>query len=233
MPEKLLSVEAFTDSAFEDRKLQGLTNFDEAPDGGLRAWLVVAGVALVIFSTVGVNNSWGVFQAYYEENLLSNLSPSTISWIGSSQYALAWFPALAAGRLFDLGYFKIPCFAASCTLVVCMFLIAECTQYWQFFLVQGLVTGRRGFALGVTAVGSSSGSTVFPVMAQKLIPLIGFKWTIRVFGFILIATLGTANLLLQRRLPPSNVHGGLFNLKAFHNKAFTFYCTSGIASFFF
>jgi hypothetical protein len=43
MPEKLLSVEAFTDSAFEDRKLQGLTNFDEAPDGGLRAWLVVAG----------------------------------------------------------------------------------------------------------------------------------------------------------------------------------------------
>jgi hypothetical protein len=43
MSKKLLSVKVFTDSAFEDRKLEGLTNFDEAPDGGLRAWLVVVG----------------------------------------------------------------------------------------------------------------------------------------------------------------------------------------------
>lgn len=34
--------------------------------------------------------------------------------------------------------------------------------------------------------------------------------------------------LLKRRLPPVNVHGGLFNLKAFRNKAFTIYCISGI-----
>ncbi|OJA18589.1 hypothetical protein AZE42_08599, partial [Rhizopogon vesiculosus] len=44
-------------------------------------------------------------------------------------------------------------------------------------------------------------------------------------------TLGTANLLLQRRLPPSSVHGGLFNIKAFRNKAFAFYCISGIMTF--
>lgn len=43
-----------------------------------------------------------------------------------------------------------------------------------------------------------------------------------------MATLGTANVLLKRRLPPVNVHGGLFNLKAFRNKAFTIYCISGI-----
>ncbi|OAX32574.1 MFS general substrate transporter [Rhizopogon vinicolor AM-OR11-026] len=252
MSKKSLSIEDFTDSAFEDRKLEGLTNFDEAPDGGLRAWLVVVGVTLVVFSTVGVTNSWGVFQAYYEENSLSHLSPSTIAWIGSSQYALVWFPALATGRLFDLGYFKMPCFAASCILIACMFVIPECTQYWQFLLTQGLVLGvscgfmlcpalavvshwfspkRRGFALGITSIGSSSGSTVFPAAAQKLIPLIGFTWTVRVFGFILIATLGTANLLLQRRLPPSNVHGRLFDLKAFRNKAFAFYCISGIMTF--
>jgi nitrate/nitrite transporter NarK len=186
------------------------------------------------------------------------------------------------GRLFDLGYFKIPCFAASCVFVACTFLIAECTQYWQFFLAQGLGMGgsggiiitpalvvvshwfspkRRGFALGITAVGSSVGSTMFPAVAQKLIPLIGFvrtgggtvdvrsynirfKWTLRVFGFILIVTMGMLNIvcfatcgyffdrripqLLHRRIPPSNVHGGFFNLKAFRNKAFLFYCISGI-----
>lgn len=71
---------------------------------------------------------------------------------------------------------------------------------------------KRGFAYGVTAIGSSSGSTMFPAVAQKLIPLIGFvltgggtahirsyiirfKWTVRVFGFILIAALGIANIV--------------------------------------
>ncbi|OAX33083.1 MFS general substrate transporter [Rhizopogon vinicolor AM-OR11-026] len=90
---------------------------------------------------------------------------------------------------------------------------------------------RRGFALGIISIGSSSGSTVLPAAAQKLIPLIGFVRTICVFGFILIATLGAANLLLQRRLPPSNVHGGLFDLKTFLNKAFAFYCISGTMTF--
>jgi MFS family permease len=150
-----------------------------------------------------------------------------------------YFPALVTGRLFDLGYFKIPFFTASCVLVACTFLIAECTQYWQFFLVQGLGMGlscgiiagpalvvvshwfspkRRGFALGITGFGASSGSTMFPAASQKLIPLIGFvliggstvrarsfnirfKWTVRVFGFILIATLGMANIVCFSKHP--------------------------------
>lgn len=189
-----------------------------------------------------------VFQAYYEENLLLHTPPSTIAWIGSTQYALAYLPSLATGRLFDLGYFKIPFFAASCILVACTLLIAECTQFWQLFLTQGVGLGlscgfifspaivsvsqwfskRRGLALSTTALGAALGSIVFPVAAQILIPLIGFRWTVRVFGLILMATMGTANIFLKRRLPPVNVRGGLFNLKAFHNKAYFTYCISGI-----
>lgn len=228
------------------QKLQ--THLSEAPDGGMRAWLAVFAAALVTFSTFGFSTSWGVFQAYYEENLLLHTPPSTIAWIGSSQYALAYLPSLATGRLFDLGYFKIPFFAASCVLVACTFLIAECTQFWQLFLTQGVGLGmscgflftpaivsvsqwfskRRGLALSTTALGAALGSIVFPVAAQKLIPSIGFRWTVRVFGLILMATMGTANIFLKRRLPPVNVRGGLFNLKAFHNKAYFTYCVSGI-----
>lgn len=228
------------------QKLQ--THLSEAPDGGMRAWLAVFAAALVTFSTFGFSTSWGVFQAYYEENLLLHTPPSTIAWIGSTQYALAYLPSLATGRLFDLGYFKIPFFAASCVLVACTFLIAECTQFWQLFLTQGVGLGmscgflftpaivsvsqwfskRRGLALSTTALGAALGSIVFPVAAQKLIPLIGFRWTVRVFGLILMATMGTANIFLKRRLPPVNVRGGLFNLKAFHNKAYFTYCVSGI-----
>ncbi|KAG2130497.1 MFS general substrate transporter [Suillus cothurnatus] len=223
----------------------------EAPDGGLTAWLVVVAANLMLFSTVGLSNSWGVFQAYYEESLLRDTSPSSIAWIGSVQYALIYLPALVMGRLFDLGYFKIPCFAASCVFVMCTFLIAECRQYRYFFLVQGLGIGvccgiivgpalvvishwfykQRGLAFSLAAIGASCGSTVFPVVAQSLIPLIGFKWTVRVFGFILIVTLGIGNIFLKRRLPPVDVRGGFFNLKIFRNAAYSIFCISGIMAF--
>ncbi|KIK46495.1 hypothetical protein CY34DRAFT_9635 [Suillus luteus UH-Slu-Lm8-n1] len=235
------------------QKLQ--THLSEAPDGGMRAWLASltslnCSAALVTFSTFGFSTSWGVFQAYYEENLLLHTPPSTMSSMDRfyTGYALAYLPSLATGRLFDLGYFKIPFFAASCVLVACTFLIAECTQFWQLFLTQGVGLGmscgflfspaivsvsqwfskRRGLALSTTALGAALGSIVFPVAAQNLIPLIGFRWTVRVFGLILMATMGTANIFLTRRLPPVDVRGGLFNLKAFRNKAYFTYCVSGI-----
>lgn len=234
-----------TEAGF-DHELQ--THLSEAPDGGIRAWLAVFATALVTFSTFGFLNSWGIFQAYYEGNLLLHTPPSTIAWIGSTQYALTYLPALATGRMFDLGYFKIPFFAASCVLVMCTFLTAECTQFWQLFLTQGVGLGascgflfspaivivsqwfskRRGLALSTTTVGAALGSILFPVAAQNLIPLIGFRWTIRVFGFMLMATMGMANIFLKRRLPPTKVRGGLFNLKAFRNKAYSTYCVSGI-----
>ncbi|KIJ09651.1 hypothetical protein PAXINDRAFT_138798 [Paxillus involutus ATCC 200175] len=188
---------------------------------------------------------------YYEEVILPDSSPSDIAWIGSVQYALVFLPSLIMGRLFDLGYFKIPYFVASCILVLCNFLLAECTEYWQFFLAQGLGVGicsgilfgpalgivshwfskRRGLALGITAIGSSVGGTVFPVAAQNLLPQVGFKWTMRIFGFVLLLLLGVANLTIDRRLPPTNVKGGLFNWAAFKNPAYTVYCISGVAAF--
>ncbi|KAG2157000.1 major facilitator superfamily domain-containing protein [Suillus clintonianus] len=267
MSEKSLSIEAFQSIQIDAASYNGqktivtveqeipnergsqklATHPSEAPDGGLKAWFIVLGAALVLFSTLGFVNSWGVFQEYYEEDLLRHTSPSNIAWIGSTQYALSYLPSLASGRMFDLGYFKIPFYVASCTLVACTFLTAECTQFWQFFLTQGVGIGlcsgtmfaptviivsqwfsrRRGLAMAIGAVGTPLGSIVLPVAAQNLIPLIGFRWTVRVFGFIMIATLGTANLM-KRRLPPVNVHGGLFNLKAFRNRAYTMYCISGI-----
>ncbi|KAF7336270.1 MFS domain-containing protein [Mycena venus] len=223
----------------------------EYPDGGFRAWLIVAGGIASTFSTFGYVNAWGVFQAYYEENMLQDVSASNIAWIGSIQYSLVFINGLITGRLFDLGYFKIPFFAASCLLVMCTFLVAQCTRYWEFVLCQGLATGlacgmifgptvgvmghwfkrKRGLALGLNAVGSSIGGTVFPIAAKKLIPLVGFQWTMRICGFILIFTLGFANLTLARRLPPKDVKGGLLNLRAFRSPQFTIYCISGFIAF--
>ncbi|TFY76406.1 hypothetical protein EWM64_g7608 [Hericium alpestre] len=243
---------------------------DDFPDGGLEAWLVVLGGFCTTFSTFGYVNTWGTFQAYYETVFLPTTSPSTMyaihslfpdleysssllhsAWIGSVQYALTFTPAIFIGRMFDLGYFKIPLLCASALLIVATFLVAECTKYWQFLLCQGFAIGlasgflfgpstailshwfekRRGMALGIMACGSSLGGTMFPIAFHQLQIHVGFKWTMRIIGFILLIFTAIANLTLKRRLPPKHVQGGLFNFKVFKSAAFTVYTAAGFVAF--
>lgn len=63
------------------------------------------------------------------------------AWIGSVQSSLVFLPGLVFGRLFDIGYFRIPFLIASSVLIMCTFLVAECTQYWHFMLCQGFTIG--------------------------------------------------------------------------------------------
>ncbi|KAJ7197764.1 major facilitator superfamily domain-containing protein [Mycena pura] len=248
------SVSSHTGENDKKEPFETVIEYDSAadyPDGGFRAWLIVAGTIAGNAATFGYVNAWGVFQSFYEENLLKDVTPSNIAWIGSIQYSLVLMPGLITGRLFDLGYFKIPYLAASILLVVFTLLVAQCTQYWQFILCQGIATGlmcgtifgptlsvvghwfhrRRGLALGLSAVGSSIGGTVFPIATHKLIPLVGFQWTMRILALLLACCLGFANLALARRLPPKNVEGGLFNLQAFKNPIYTVYCMSSFMAF--
>lgn len=83
-------------------------------------------------------------------------------------------------------------------------------------------------ALGIVSIGSSLGGVLFPIAGQNLIPIVGFKWTVRIFGFTMLVALGITNLAIDRRLPPVNAKGGLLNLPAFRNPAYTIYCISGI-----
>ena len=92
----------------------------DPPDGGLRAWLSVAGGYvlcittcryelmtaswLVCFSTFGYASSFGVFQDLYTVTGAS--SDSNISWIGSVQLSLLFMLGIVSGRLLDAGYFR-------------------------------------------------------------------------------------------------------------------------------
>ena len=80
------------------------------------------------------------------------------------------------------------------TLVVATVLTAECKEYWQLLLCQGLLTGfscgmtlcpilaivaqwfkkRRSLAFGIVSAGASLGGTVIPIVARNLIDLIGY-----------------------------------------------------------
>jgi MFS family permease len=224
---------------------------EDYPDGGLQAWLVVLGASCGTFATSGYAVSWGVFQDYYQNDLLKGTSPSTIAWIGSTQFAFVFFPALVAGRLFGLGYVRGTLIFASINLVACTFSIAECNQFWQLLLCQGFGIGiscglvfgsgmsaiphwfkkRRSTALGINAFSSSIGGTVFPVVFRNLLVKVGFQWTMRIIALIFVFAMGITNLTIRRRLPPTTVSGGLFNVKQFRSPAFMVYSAFGIVSF--
>ncbi|KAJ7493780.1 MFS general substrate transporter [Mycena latifolia] len=223
---------------------------DDFPDGGFRAWAVVFGAFWTAFSTWGYISSWGIFQVYYQQVVLRHSTPSEISWIGSIQRCIIFLPGVLVGRLFDIGYFRIPFATGSILIIVATFLIPLCKVYWHFILCQGFMIGmgcgitygisttaithwwkkRRGLAFGIASSGSAVGGIFFPIVMRQLLDDLGFTWTCRIVGFVLIVAFGTANLCLNRRLPPRKARGGLFGFHAFRNPAFAVYCLSNLIS---
>lgn len=220
------------------------------PDGGLTAWLQVFLLHLVFFNTWGVANSFGVFQEYYSTNL--HESRSSISWIGSAQVFFLFSIGVMTGRLTDAGHFK-PIFALGVALqLVGIFMTSLCTTYWQTFLSQAVCLGlgngctfcpalsvtssyfreKRGFAVGLAAAGAGTGGLVYPVVANQLLyhNAVGFPWTLRVMGFIMLATYLPCLIWFTPRLPPHSA-GAWLDVSAFKELPFIFFSISMFFNF--
>ena len=115
-------------------------------------------------------------------------------------------------------------------------------RYWQLFLAQGICTGigngllfcpsltvlstyfsrRRSLAIGIAASGSATGGLVFPVIAQQLLYKIGFPWTVRVVGLVMLVTQIIAVFFTKQRLPPRK-SGPLVEWPAFKELPYTLF----------
>ena len=63
---------------------------------------------------------------------------------------------------------------------------------------------KRGAAMGIAVAGSSLGGVLFPIALTKMLynPKLGFGWTIRILGFLILAILAISCPLIKARLPP-------------------------------
>lgn len=61
---------------------------------------------------------------------------------------------------------------------------------------------KCGAALGIAFTGSSIGGVVFPIMVSRLIPEVGFGWTMRICAFLILFLLIIANLTIRPYYPP-------------------------------
>ena len=121
-------------------------------------------------------------------------------------------------------------------------------QYYQFFLAQSVCSAigvsalffasvdtaltwfekKAATAMGIMTAGSSIGGVVLPIMITKLIPLIGFPWTIRVVGFIFLALLILVNTTIKSHLvhKPTSINPMDF-VRPLQDLAFTALCLAG------
>ncbi|KAJ5680021.1 hypothetical protein N7536_011160 [Penicillium majusculum] len=204
------------------------------PNGGVVAWLQVAGAFFLFFNSWGVVNTFGVFQSYYEGTLLPSHSPSSISWIGIMQGFLLFLVGVIVGPIFDKGYLKSLIAIGSFLVVFGLMMTSLPTKYYQVFLAHGVVVGigcaflflpsiaivatyftsRRAIATGITASGGSIGAVIYPIMFHKLIEPVGFDWTTRIIAFVVLAGLSFSLAVMKMRPSPSKETTSRIDIKA-------------------
>jgi MFS family permease len=158
--------------------------------------------------------------------------------------------SIAAGPVFDRGYFRALLVAGTFLSVFGLMMTSLATQYWQIFLAQGLCVGlgagclflpsvalvatyfttRRALAIGVVAAGGSIGSVIYPIVFYQLQPRIGFPWATRVLAFIALGTLMVSIAVMRPRVPPQKQRA-ILDLTAFKKPTFTLFSLGLFLSF--
>lgn len=189
------------------------------PEGGLRAWLVVAGSFVGLMTVFGVMDTMASIQLYITAHQLKDVSLSKVSWIFSLYMFTNLSMGIFSGPVFDV-------YGAKWVLIVGMVLncgglyaTAYCQELWQFIVAFGICTGvgsgitltplvgvinhwflkRRGFASGISSCGSVSG-IFFPVMLRSLYPSIGYSQSMVIVASMCVAFSVVSLLLVKDRV---------------------------------
>ena len=211
------------------------------PDGGLRAWVQTFMGHLVLINIWGYLTSFGLFQSHYATTL--GATPSAISWIGSIQIFLVYLVGAFSGRALDAGYYHTVLVCGSVLQILAVFMTSIATRYWQLFLAQGISKGlgdglvfcptvalvatyfssKRALAMACTASGGATGGIIFPLIAQQLLPRVGFAWTVRTMGFVILFNVAIILSVAHLRLAPRKT-GPLVEWRAFKELPYTLFC---------
>ncbi|PHH79144.1 hypothetical protein CDD83_3895 [Cordyceps sp. RAO-2017] len=198
-----------------------------ASSGGLRGWLVVAGGFIDFTVAFGLLNSFGTFQARYEEKW-SHLSTTTITWIGSIQLCLFFLGGLFVGPAFDKYGSRCLMQLGTAFCLASFVCTSWSTQYWHYLLAQGLLFGvgnallfypatgaisgwfneKRGLALGIAVSGSSLGGVFWPVIIDRLFDVMEEEVVHRIIALISTPLLVLSCFLVRERPEEPGQDGG-------------------------
>lgn len=196
---------------------------EDHPIDGPFAFMQAFLVMLLVFSTWGANAAFGVFLNYY---LTSDSFPTATQYdfalmggiIIFLAQGLAPFSALALKVFGQRTLFMLGVLLQT----LGYFLAAQCTQFWQVFICQGVLVGlsfamifipgtlvlptwfdkQRATAMGIAVSGAGLGGLVFSLALNQIIIKTGDqRWALRAVGFVTFATSLVGCTFLRVRLP--------------------------------
>ncbi|KAL7908490.1 putative MFS monocarboxylate transporter [Trichoderma velutinum] len=216
-------------------------------DEGFFPWLQVLGSFFLFFNSWGVINTWGAYQTYYKQYLLSDISSSSIAWVGSLQSFLLMVIGVVTGPLFDMGYFHTLLSFGAIMLTFGLMMTSLVSEFWQLILTQGICVGlgagcllvpaiailpqyfqkKMGLATGLAVAGSSIGGVVYPIAFDQLQRRVGFPWANRALGFLCFGTICFSLSIMRARFVQKQTRR-LYDMSAFKEPA---YCLFAAAMF--
>ncbi|KAJ5655911.1 hypothetical protein N7507_007861 [Penicillium longicatenatum] len=211
----------------------------EYPEGGLAAWIVVAGSSMMLMCTFGMMSTIGVLQSYWEIHQLQGYSSSTIGWISSIFVFLNLSLGFQVGPLFDRYGPRWIMLVGSVLYALSILILGSCENYYQFLLCLGILGGassalvstpcmailshwfhrRRGTATSIAMAGSSLGGVVFPIALRPALERLGWTWALRMLGFVFVVLLAIGNFCIRSRLPIKARKGNI-SLRCFTDSRF-------------
>ncbi|KPI42669.1 putative transporter MCH4 [Cyphellophora attinorum] len=179
------------------------------PDGGTRAWLTVWGSLAILIASFGWINAIGLFAIRRR-------------WIPALESSCMFAGGLWVGHVYDSYGPRYLLIGGTFLHVFGLMMASISTKYYQLLLSQGLCSAigasmlfypaltctitwffkKRALAVGIVAAGSGLGGIIFPVMVEKLVPQVGFGWTMRICAFLILALGIFGNLTVTSRIPP-------------------------------
>lgn len=133
----------------------------------------------------------------------------------------------------------IPC---SVLFILSVMLTSLCKEYYQFILAQGVLGGlmngltytpaltavnqyffkKRPLAMGIASSGSSLSGIIIPIALSRMLnqTTLGFGWSVRVIGFIMLTMSITACLTVTSNSPKRH-SGSPFLVEAWKHPAYT------------
>ncbi|KAF7293088.1 Monocarboxylate transporter [Mycena indigotica] len=192
------------------------------PDGGLRAWLVVAGCFIMAMTCMGWGLVWGVFEDYYHTTRFPGTPLSQLSLVGGSLSFSMTFSSYLFGGIGER-YLYQRMIALSCLLgYICLLGSAFATEKYQIFLLQGCLLGlsygismplymalpsqwfltKRGVATGIAVAGSGIGGGIESLIVRQLLSKLGYRRTMLIYSnmYALLQTLAWF-MMAERRAP--------------------------------
>jgi MFS family permease len=169
-------------------------------------------------------------------------SASDIAWVGSLQIFLVYFLGTFSGRATDAGFIRLTLAVGLFLQLLGIFMTSLSSTYWQLLLSQGICQGigdgllfcpivalmatyftkKRTMAISISACGAATGGLIFPAIAQSLLHRIGFPWTVRVMGLVILFNAVLILTFVRQRLPPRKT-GPFMELEAFTELSYTFF----------